>query len=176
MITLKKTATTLLASLGIATTLLLSACAGPTPTDYAEQTPKLDLQTYFNGTIDAWGVVQDRSGKVIKRFSVVMKCNWMGNTGTLDEQFTYADGTTQQRIWTVVKKGNEYTGTAADVKGQATGIAAGNALNWSYTLLLPIDNSVYEIQFDDWLYLMDEKTMLNRAVMSKLGFRIGEVF
>ena len=64
---------------------------------------------------------------------------------------------------------------AGDVVGEAAGQAAGNALNWAYTLRLPVDGQVYEVQFDDWMYLMDERVMLNRAVMSKFGIRLGEV-
>jgi hypothetical protein len=154
---------------------ITTGCAGPTPSDYATEKPKLDLKEYFNGTLDAWGVFQDRNGKVVKRFTVVMKCEWDGNKGVLDEDFTYSDGTKQKRVWTIIKDGDNYTGTADDVIGQAIGVASGNALNWAYTLSLPVDGSVYEVQFDDWMYLMDEKTMLNRAVMSKFGFELGEV-
>jgi hypothetical protein len=31
------------------------------------------------------------------------------------------------------------------------------------------------VQFDDWMYLMDDRVMLNKAVMSKFGLRLGEV-
>jgi hypothetical protein len=94
----------------------------------------------------------------------------------LDEDFVYSDGTTQKRIWTIRKlPDGRYTGTAADVVGEAQGQAAGNALNWRYTLALPVDGKVYNVQFDDWMYLVDEKVMLNRAVMSKFGIRLGEV-
>ena len=55
------------------------------------------------------------------------------------------------------------------------GVAAGSALNWRCTLRLPVDGSVYEVQFDDWMYLVDERVMLNKAVMSKFGIRLGEV-
>ena len=70
---------------------------------------------------------------------------------------------------------SRYSGRADDVVGVAQGQAAGNALNWRYTLALPVDGKVYEVQFDDWMYLMDERVMLNKAVMSKFGFRLGEV-
>jgi Protein of unknown function (DUF3833) len=154
---------------------LMSGCASPKPADYAQENPKLDLKEYFNGTVDAWGIFQDRSGKVVKRFSVVMKCHWEGNIGTLDEQFTYSDGTTQQRIWTLTKNGDTYTGTAADVVGQAQGEAAGNAFHWNYVLSLPVDDKVYDVQMNDWMYLMDKQTMLNRAQMSKFGLHVGDL-
>ena len=59
--------------------------------------------------------------------------------------------------------------------GVAEGRSTGNALNWRYTLNLPVDGKVYEVQFDDWMVLMDERVMLNKAVMSKFGIRLGEV-
>jgi hypothetical protein len=40
---------------------------------------------------------------------------------------------------------------------------------------LPVDGRTYEVQFDDWMYLMDERVMLNKAQMSKFGIRLGEV-
>lgn len=154
----------------------LSGCASVEPIAYAQEKPVLDLKTYFNGTIDAWGLFQDRSGKVIKRFTVLMRCTWQGNTGILDEDFTYSDGTRQKRIWrlTETSPGN-YIGKADDVIGEAIGTASGNALNWRYVLALPVDGTVYNVNFDDWMYLVDENVMLNRAVMSKFGVKLGEV-
>jgi hypothetical protein len=156
--------------------LLLSACAGPRVDDYADQKPVLDLKTYFNGELVAHGVFSDRSGKVVRRFEVQMTGTWSGSQGTLDERFTYSDGKTERRVWRLTDEGNgRWSGRADDVVGVAEGRAAGNALNWRYTLRLPVDGSVYEMQFDDWMFLMDERVMLNKAVMSKFGIRLGEV-
>jgi len=33
----------------------------------------------------------------------------------------------------------------------------------------------YDIGFDDWMFLIDERVMLNRAVMTFWGFKVGEV-
>ena len=82
----------------------------------------LDLAQYFNGTVDGWGMFQDRSGKVVKRFYVRIDAKWDGNKGTLDEHFEYTDGEKQNRVWTLVKDGDRYTGTAADVVGTAAGM------------------------------------------------------
>ena len=144
----------------LATSAALAGCAGPQVADYAGQTPKLDLRTYFNGTLDAYGVFTDRSGKVVKRFTVLMVCTW----------------TTQKRIWRLRRQADgSYTGRADDVVGEAVGAESGNAFNWRYTLALPVDGSVYNVQFDDWMYLMTDKVMLNKATMSKLGIKLGEV-
>ncbi|MBC7680736.1 MAG: DUF3833 domain-containing protein [Ferruginibacter sp.] len=160
----------------LATSAALAGCAGPQVADYAGQTPKLDLRSYFNGTLDAFGVFTDRSGKVVKRFTVLMVCSWTGDDGVLDESFTYSDGTLQKRIWRLHREADgRYTGRADDVVGAALGEQSGNAFNWRYTLALPVDGSVFDVQFDDWMYLMTDKVMLNKATMSKLGIRLGEV-
>ena len=155
---------------------LVAGCAGIDPATYRAEKPVLDLRTYFDGDIDAWGVFQDRSGKVVRRFTVKMKCTWVGDTGTLDEDFTYSDGKKEKRVWTVRRQPEgRWIGTAADVVGEAQGISSGNALNWRYTLALNVDGTVWNVDFDDWMYLVDERVMLNRATMSKFGIRLGEV-
>ncbi len=160
----------------MASVALLLGCASPVPADYAAEQPALDLKTYFNGPLVAHGLFTDRSGKVARRFTVQMTGTWQGNQGTLDERFTYSDGKTERRVWKLTDEGQgRYSGRADDVVGVAQGQAAGNALNWRYTLALPVDGKVYEVQFDDWMYLMDERVMLNKAVMSKFGLRLGEV-
>ena len=167
---------TLLAATGAAGLTALAGCAGPQVNDYAAEKPVLELRQYFNGTLDAWGVFTDRSGKVVKRFTVVMQCSWQGDDGVLDEDFTYSDGTKQRRIWRLKKLADgRYSGRADDVVGEATGQERGNAFNWKYTLALPVDGRVFDVQFDDWMYLMNDKVMLNKAVMSKFGVRLGEV-
>ena len=166
-----------IAALPLATTLpWVAGCAGTQVQQYAQETPTLDLRTYFNGKVDAWGVFTDRSGQVVKRFTVEMDCSWQGDEGVLDEAFVYSDGTRQRRIWKLHAGPNgAYTGMAEDVVGQARGQVSGNAFRWGYTLALPVDGRVWHVDFDDWMYLMDERVMLNKATMSKWGIRLGEV-
>jgi hypothetical protein len=164
------------AAAALAVMLTLSGCAGPTPADYANETPTLDLRQYFNGPMTAHGLFTDRSGKVVKRFTVALNGRWSGDEGVLEEDFRYSDGSTQRRVWRLTRGADgQYSGRADDVVGSAIGQARGNALNWRYTLALPVDGKVWEVQFDDWMYLMDDKVMLNKAVMSKFGIRLGEV-
>jgi hypothetical protein len=155
--------------------LFLGGCASVDVKDYAQENPKLDLRQYFNGVFNGHGVFVDRSGKVVKRFVVKMDCKWVGDVGTLDESFAYSDGTTQKRIWTIRKNGDRYIGTADDVVGEAVGEAAGNALRWRYVMALPVNGKTYHVDFDDWMWLVDEKVMLNKSAMSKFGFHLGDV-
>ncbi len=174
----------LLAGASALGTTVLTGCASQQLSDYAGQTPQLDMRSYFNGVVDAFGVFTDRSGKVVKRFTVVMRCSWQGDPGreegVLDEDFSYSDGTRQKRIWRLKRAPGagaqgRYTGRADDVVGEALGLEQGNAFYWRYTLSLPLDARVVDVQFDDWMYLMSDKVMLNKATMSKWGVRLGEV-
>ncbi len=93
-----------------------------------------------------------------------------------EEDFVYSDGKKERRVWRLTKLDNgRYTGTADDVVGTAQGQAAGNAFQWAYTLRLPVDDKLYEVQFDDWMWLIDERVMLNKAVMSEFGSCLGEL-
>lgn len=160
----------------LAGTAALLGCASPTPATYSDQKPVLELDRYFNGRVVAHGLFQKRGGEVVKRFTVAMDCHWEGNQGILDESFTYSDGSTQRRVWKLTKHADgRYTGRADDVVGEAQGQVAGNAFHWNYTLRLPVDDTEYEVQFDDWMFLIDERVMLNRATMTKFGIRLGEV-
>ncbi len=151
-------------------------CSSVSVDQYKNEKPLLSLEDYLSGDLEAHGMFQDRSGLVVKRFKVKMKATWENGVGTLDEDFTYSDGTTSKRIWTLrrVSEGR-YTGTAADVIGTAEGQTAGNAFHWKYTLDLPVGKKSYHVQFDDWMYLMEGGVMLNRSKMSKFGIYLGEV-
>ncbi|GAB3546698.1 DUF3833 domain-containing protein [Noviherbaspirillum agri] len=156
--------------------LVLSACASPGVEQYKDEQPVLDLRQYLNGTLDAWGIFQGRSGEVKKRFHVVIDARWEGDTGVLDERFTWSDGTTSRRVWTLKRQPDgTYRGTADDVIGEAVGELAGNALRWRYVLALPVDGRTYHVTLDDWMFLMNDKVMLNRSYMSKWGFDLGEI-
>lgn len=155
---------------------LLSACAAPSLTDYASEHPRFELRRYFDGKVLGAGMFSDRSGKVVRRFTVVMDCTWVGEQGTLDEAFVFDDGERQRRIWRLQKRPDgSYGGTADDVAGTAHGQEMGSAFYWRYTLRLPVDGRVYDVQMDDWMHQIDEHTVLNRTLMSKFGLHLGEV-
>ncbi len=145
--------------------------------DYAAFEPKLDLFQYFQGNTRGWGVFQDRSGALKRQFVVDIKgeVNKDGEL-VLTEDFVWNDGEISQRIWYIRKQdAHRYSGRAADVVGEAKGVAYGNALNWQYDLNLPVDGKVWQVHFDDWMYLQPDGVLLNRAKMSKFGFTLGEV-
>ncbi len=143
--------------------------------DYKQGNPKLDLQQFFNGTLKVKGIVQDYSGLVTRRFDADIKAAWQGNLGILDETFYFNNGEISHRCWRLTKDGDKYSGTAGDVVGVAKGRTSGNALNWEYQLVVPIDGSEYTITLDDWLFLLDEDYLINKTEMRYWGVTVGEI-
>ncbi len=107
----------------IATSLFLSACSASL-SDYKGSEPKFDLQTYFTGDVTAWGMIQDYSGQMTRRFCVDIVGTWEGNKGQLHETFYFDDGEQQIRIWHLeTQPDGTVTGGAGDVVGMASGAA-----------------------------------------------------
>jgi hypothetical protein len=165
----------------LALLLLVAGCGSIDPQVYRNETPALDLQRYFDGTLVGHGMFQDRIGRVQRRFTVTIKASWAGDVGTLDEDFVWSDGKREKRVWTLRRApgdstGTQWTGTAADVIGEARGVVSGNALHWNYRFdLSTADGDRYPVDFDDWMFLIDDRVMLNRARMTFYGFHVGDV-
>lgn len=142
---------------------------------YRGNEPRLALDRFFNGELVAHGIVQDYSGKVIRRFRADIQGRWQGDRGVLDERFEFSDGEIQTRCWQLRKDGDRYTGSAGDVVGEARGEAAGNALNWRYRLRVSVGEREWVLALDDWMYLVDETHLINRTRMRKFGLTVGEL-
>ncbi len=155
----------------------VSACVGKPALDDAKLSDgQLNLEEFFDGRVLATGQFQDVFGTVRRRFDVVINGTWDGETLTLVEDFSYADGTTEQRIWTLVKTGPDtWRGTAPGVIGEATGEERGDTFNWQYLIDLPVPDGTLRVRFDDWMWKLSETRVLNRAYMKKYGVDIGEV-
>lgn len=171
---MKKVNITWLAIILLATTL--GGCM-PAVDRYADTAPAFAPETYFNGPIKAWGMVQDRTGRVRERFDVDMVGSWDGNVGTLEEDFTYySDGRTQRRVWTITKlPDGTYKGTAADVTVDAKGENSGSAMRWKYVLALPVGDNVYDVTLDDWMFQMNDGVLINRSYIKKFGIKVAEL-
>lgn len=156
--------------------IMLSGCTGNDLDYYKGTVPHADIKEYFNGPVKAWGIVQDRSGRVTRRFDVHMVGKWDGDVGTLTEKFDYYDGKKQQRVWTIRKLADgTYEGTAADIIGKATGRTEGSAARWSYVMDLPVDDTTYRIRFDDWMWVMNDGVLINRSYLKKFGITVSEL-
>lgn len=162
---------------GILTALsLISGCSSMKIEDFKGQKPQLILEEYFLGNTTAWGIFEDRFGKLKRSFKVQIDGKIIDGVLILKEDFVYTDGETSQRIWHITPEGNgRYTGRADDVIGVAQGRVVGNALNWRYDLNLPVGDSVWRVSFNDWLFLQSDGVLINKAQVSKWGFHLGTV-
>ncbi|MGD2082761.1 MAG: DUF3833 domain-containing protein [Chromatiales bacterium] len=155
---------------------LLSGCSTMQPERFEGTKPRLALEEYFLGEVRAWGIFEDRFGNLRRQFTADIVGRMEGDELVLTEDFEYADGETQQRVWRIRRTGEHgYEGTAGDVEGTARGRAYGRALNWQYTLLLPIEGRTWRVHMNDWMFLQPDGALINRATMTKLGLRLGEV-
>lgn len=143
--------------------------------DYKTMHPKLDLKTFFDGQLVAHGMLQDYSDTVTRTFTVDLLAKWQGNNGVLDEIFYFDDGEVDYRCWRLTKTIDGYIGTADDVSGSAQGKIVGNTLNWQYELNVETDNGSLALWLDDWLYLIDDTTLLNKTEMSKFGINVANI-
>ncbi|MEM9198902.1 MAG: DUF3833 domain-containing protein [Pseudomonadota bacterium] len=164
------------AALVIACLALLGACTARPAPDASLGGPKLDLERYFDGRVVAYGQFQDILGEVRRRFTVEIEGVWDGETLTLTEDFVYEDGSTERRVWSLVKTGEDtWRGTAPGVIGEAVGVERAETFNWRYTIDLPVPDGTLRVSFDDWMWLVDERRLINRAYMTRLGIDIGDV-
>ena len=146
------------------------------PTDLNDQQPRLVIEKYLSGNVKAWGVLQNRSGKVTRQFKADLNGKWDGNTLILDEIFNWNDGEKQTRKWTIKKiDEHNYEGTASDVVGKAIGYSYGPAFKFEYVLLVPVKGKNIKITFDDWIFMQDERVAINRATMTKFGIKVAEL-
>jgi len=158
--------------------ILLTNCSGNSmkPIDFKGQKPRLIIEDYLSGNVEAWGILQNRSGAVTRQFSANLTGKWDGKQLILDEKFNWSDGEIQTRKWKINKiDEHNYEGTADDVVGVAKGFSYGPAFKFEYVLLVPVKGKTIKITFDDWIFKQDEKVAINRATMTKFGIKVAEL-
>ena len=146
------------------------------PEDYKNTKPEIKIEEYFLGNVKAWGIFQGRSGVVKRQFTAQMNGFFDGKNFILNEDFNWNDGEKQKRKWTIKKvDDHNYEGTASDVVGIAKGASYGSAFKFEYNLLIPFKDKKIKVRFDDWIFKQDEKVAINRAIVTKFGFKVGEL-
>ncbi len=156
----------------------LSACSVSIKgEDYQNMAPTFELEAFFDGNVKAWGIVQNRRGNVVQRFTVNINAYKDDDKLILDEVFDYGLGEgPASRVWTLIKaEDGTYTGSAGDISGIAIGKSYGNAFNFVYEMDLPVDDTTYKVNFDDWFWAFDSSTMMNRSYIKKFGIVMAEV-
>lgn len=146
------------------------------PADYASQGPAFDLRRHLSGPLACEGVIFGPTGRVTSRFVADMDGSWNGSTGTLAEVFRYDSGTVQHRAWTLaLAPDGTIAATAPDVVGQGQGHAEGSGVVLRYRIRLTPEAGGHVLDVTDWMYLLENGTIINRSQFRKFGIKVAEL-
>jgi hypothetical protein len=154
-------------------TCLLSGCT--TAPDAALRAPDFDIVEYFVGQTYGAGVME-RSGRVAERFEMLAEGAFDGETLTLDETFTFADGTTFRRAWRMRSPTpGLWIAEADNVIGEVEIRVKNGVARMRYLADFPRGDSMIRLRFTQMLTPMGEDVLLNRSQLTKFGFLVGVV-
>ena len=146
-----------------------------TPEDYA-QGPTFDLRDHLNGDIVCEGIIYGPTGRVSSRFTADFQAEWNGNQGRMSEHFRYDSGTEQHRLWHLTLDDNgAVVAEADDLVGPGRGKQMGSGVKLSYRIQLPESAGGHVLDVVDWMYLLDNGTIMNRSQFRKFGFKVAEL-
>jgi len=146
-----------------------------TPGDYAVG-PTFDIREVLNGPLLCDGIIYGPTGRVSSRFTARFEAEWNGNVGVMREHFTYDSGSEQHREWQLsVDDAGRITADADDLVGSGTGTQNGSGVRLAYRIKLPEGGGGHELDVVDWMYLLDNGTIMNRSQFRKYGIKVGEL-
>lgn len=146
------------------------------PADYAATAPQMSLAEHLNGDILSEGIIYGPTGRVTSSFVAQMRGEWSGNRGTLSEDFKYSTGVIQNRKWTLeIGQNGHFTATADDIVGKAKGEISGSTAVMYYRIVLPPSAGGHVLDVTDWLYLVENGTIINRSELRKYGIKVAEL-
>lgn len=138
--------------------------------------PLFELTTFLAGRTRAWGIFEDRFGRLRRRIDVEMVGSWRDGLFALEERFTYDGNETERRTWLVEPQGDgRFRATCPECVGGATGVCNADSIRMSYRFLLKLEKRTIVVAFDDRIFRMGDTIAVNRATMSKWGVKLGEL-
>ncbi len=161
--------------LKLALLLLFASCSTPSILEYKNDKPYFKFEEFFNGKLIAHGVFKDRNNKVTKRFIVHMRAFWKDNNGIIEEDYSYLDGSKSRRVWSFAKLTNgEYHASASDTVGFSNAKVIGSTFFSTYVLKLGENKNYMNVNVENWMYLIDETTIINQSYLSKFNVNLGQ--
>ncbi len=146
------------------------------PEDYDGKGPEFNLREHLNGPIVCEGMIYGPTGRVSSSFVADMDVSWNGNVGVMKESFRYDTGDVQNREW-ILTVGNDGSvkAEASDVVGTGEGKQNGPALELKYRIKLPDSSGGHELDAVDWMYMVENGTIMNRSQFRKYGIKVAEL-
>lgn len=146
------------------------------PGDFASNGPDFDMATHLNGNILCEGVIYGPLGRASSRFVADMIGAWDGKSGTLAETFRYDNGTAQERCRTLrIGDAGTIRADAPDLVGSGIGTQKGAAVQMCCRIKLDLSADGHELNMIDWMYLMENGTIMNRSQFRKFGVPVAEL-
>lgn len=143
---------------------------------YAGMTPEFDVKTVLNGKMICEGVIYGPLGRVTSRFIATMEATWQGNHCSVAETFIYDNGNKHDRVWDLVLEADgSIRARATDIIGDGVGQQDGPAVGLRYRIKLPEHSGGHELNAVDWMYLLENGTIINRSQFSKFGIKVAEL-
>lgn len=150
--------------------------ASQRPKDMDGLSPELDIREHMNGPMICEGLIYGPSGRLASRFTADFHGAWDGDTGRIAEHFRYDGGSEQDREWRLrFTAPGVLTAEADDLVGTGKGVQAGPALQLLYRIRMPQGAGGHVLDVTDWLYLMDNGTIMNRSQFAKFGVKVAEL-
>ena len=146
------------------------------PIDYAAMTPVFDIREHLNGEMLCEGVIYGPFGRVTSRFVAQMYAEWQGKIGQMTEDFCYENGNIQHREWTlIVSDDGQILAEAPDLIGTGQGQQSGSAVMLNYKIRLTKNAGGHALNVTDWMYLMENGSVMNRSQFRKFGIKVAEL-
>lgn len=146
------------------------------PTDYDGEAPLFDIREVLNGPLACEGVIFGPTGRVSSRFVAEFHASWDGDQGRMTEHFRYDSGDTQDREWRLtVEPFGKIRAEADDLVGVGRGRQAGHGVCLKYSIRLPEASGGYVLDAVDWMYLVENGTIINRSQFRKFGIKVAEL-
>lgn len=145
------------------------------PRDYADG-PEFDLRQRLNGPIACEGVIYGPTGRVASRLTADLDATWRGNACRMTEHFRYDSGTRQDREWRLtLHEDGRILAEADDLVGRGQGVQSGSGVRLSYRIRLPESAGGHVLDVIDWMYLLENGTIMNRSQFFKFGIKVAEL-
>ena len=147
---------------------LLAGCAKVLPpAAFADATPELRPERFFQGATRSTGVLENRAGAPTQRFHVEgTGIALPDGSFQLDQTITFGHDKPVTRRWVMRRIGAHHVAaTLTDASGPVAGESYGNLFHLRYPMKSPFGG-----EMEQWLYLQpDGRTVMNEATVRVLG-------
>ena len=146
------------------------------PDAFINSTPAFDPLKFWTGKTESWEVMENRNGAP----TAIVITRTEGTADGADAlhmvQHVIVDGKDTKRDWHMRRlSAGHFEATANDMIGTALGEASGRTFHWEWTLATRPGNDLFNVTMEQWMYLADNGTLMNRTIIRKFGQILTEV-